>query len=187
MVLVVFSVDCLLNVAYLGPNGTYSYAALRRVFPYSKPIAFCSISEVVCSVFNGRVNYGVVPLSNVREGRIEESQRALEKYKVKIIDEITLPIVHCLGALKERGEITSILSKNNIFNQCKEYLDKYYPKAERVFTSSSATACEKVVSERLVCSGAIASEKTLKESGLEIITKDLVPENFSTFVVIARE
>ena len=186
--LVVFSVDSSsLSISYLGPNGTYSYSALREAFPLAIAVPFSSIAEVVDSVFNSSVNLGVIPLANSRTGEIKDTRKALDRYNVKIITEIKLPIVHCLGALSNHLGIRTIISKDNVLEQCEEYLNKNYPNAERIFISSSAAAAREVYENDLIYCAAIASKESIRENSLEIIARDLVPGNYSIFVVIARE
>lgn len=107
--------------------------------------------------------------------------------KTKIIQEKAIKIVHCLGALKSHGKIKQILSKDQALEQASKYLYKNYPYAETLALPSTSEAVFMLVKNKMIYAAAISSEEALKESGLEILAKDICPENKTRFVVLGRK
>ncbi|HNL36101.1 MAG TPA: chorismate mutase, partial [Agitococcus sp.] len=63
-----------LNIAFLGPNGTFTHAAALKHFGHAaitQPIS--TIDEVFREVEAGSVNYGVVPVENSSEGVVNHT------------------------------------------------------------------------------------------------------------------
>ena len=86
-----------LQVAYLGPRGTFTHLAGQKFFGYSaelRPVN--SIKEVFESVEKGRYVYGVVPVENTTEGIVSHTLDMFAQSRVTISGEILLQITHDL-------------------------------------------------------------------------------------------
>ena len=63
-----------LDVAYLGPQGTFTQAAAIKHFGHAARTEACtSIDEVFRKVEAGMVDYGVVPVENSTEGAVSRT------------------------------------------------------------------------------------------------------------------
>src|SRR5690554_3104587 len=63
------------RIAYLGPAGTFSQAAVDRHFgPAADKLGVSSIDEVFVAVESGQAHYGVVPVENSTEGAVNYTQ-----------------------------------------------------------------------------------------------------------------
>jgi chorismate mutase/prephenate dehydratase len=177
-----------MKVAYLGPKGTFTEKATKILFSDEELIPMQPIRNVVMAVESGKVTYGVVPIENFYNGEIRETLDSLTDCdKTRIIKELALPIVHCLGALPWHDRIKEILSKDQALEQCAKYICKYYPDALQIATPSTAEAIEIIKREKRLNAAVIASEKALKDSGFKILAKDLCSNNKTRFVVLGRE
>ena len=94
-----------------------------------------------------------------------------------------MPIVHCLGALPD-AKIKRILSRDQAIRQCKGYISQHYPHAVLEYTETTGKAVEKIIQEHMVDGAAIAPESAL--DGLEILAKDICPNNRTRFIVLGR-
>lgn len=177
----------IIKVAYLGPKNTYTEKAAKLLFPDAELLPFTHIKKVILAVEEAEVNFGVVPFENIYNGKVIHTLDALtnQSKKSNIVQEISMPITHCLGALKGHSEITQIQSKDQALEQCDAYLSDKYPGAELIAVSSTTLAVNKIIQENLVNAAAIASKEGL--NGLGIIEEDICPNNKTRFFVISNQ
>lgn len=176
-----------MKIAYLGPPGTFAERATKEIYLLEELIALQPIRRVVEAVEKERVELGVVPLENFYNGEVRETLDSLKEcLKTRIIRDTAINIVHCLGALKTHSKIETILSKDQAIEQCSRYLCQNYPDATTIATVSTSEAAERIVRDNLNNAAAIGPEDTLKDLGLEILAKNICPNNKTRFVVIGR-
>ena len=176
-----------MKVAYLGPEKTFTEKVTREIFPMGELVPVQPIRNVVMAVEAENVDYGVVPLENFYNGHVVHTLDSLIKSeKVGIVQEKALKVIHCFGALSNHQEISTIYSKDQALEQCDDYLCSNFPKASLIATSSTAEAAEYISKNGLLNAAAIAPEAALKKSGLEILAKDLCPNNSTRFVILGR-
>ena len=60
-------------VGYLGPSGSFTHNAALKAFPEAELISLGTITEVIKSYEEGRVDYAVIPVENSIEGSVHES------------------------------------------------------------------------------------------------------------------
>lgn len=176
------------KIAYLGPEKTFTEKIAREIFSVGELLPIQPIRRVIRAVETNEVDYGIAPIENFYNGEVRETLDSLtECFKTRIISEKAMKIVHCLGALPNNKLIERILSKDQALEQCSRYLCENYPNAATISTSSTAEAVKTIRNENLLCAAAIASETALKDGGLEILAKDICPNNKTRFVVLGRE
>jgi prephenate dehydratase len=177
-----------IKTAYLGPKGTFTEKVAKENMPETNLISLSPIRAVIRAVETQEADFGVVPLENFYQGEVRETLDSLtECSNTKIIKETYIPIVHCLGALQNHQQIEKILSKDQALSQCSKYLSKYYSNATTISTASTSEAVNIIQQQNQKNSAAIASEKAIQESGLEILAKDLCPNNKTKFVIVGRQ
>ncbi|MFH1307605.1 MAG: prephenate dehydratase domain-containing protein, partial [archaeon] len=174
--------------AYLGPEKTFTEKAAQELFPDDELVAMQPIRKVILAVENGEVEAGVVPIENFYNGEVRETLDTLsECSKTNIVKEKAMKIVLCLGALKNHGKISKILSKDQAIEQSSRYLSENYPNAQAIAVPSTAEAVNIIKNEKMSDGAAIASEKALAEGGLEFLDRDICPNNKTRFVVLSRQ
>jgi len=88
-----------LRVAYLGPAGTFSHAAVGKHFgQFVDALPCASIDEIFRAGEAGRADYGVVPVENTLAGPIRESYDLLFEHDLKIVGETVRHILFALIA-----------------------------------------------------------------------------------------
>ena len=51
-------------VGYLGPSGSFTHNAALKAFPEASLVSLGTITEVIKSYEDGRVDYSVIPVEN---------------------------------------------------------------------------------------------------------------------------
>lgn len=181
------SLESPLKVAYLGPEGTYTQAAVLKHFGESVTARPAStIDEIFRDVETGNADYGVVPVENSLGGIVSHTLDELALTALRICGEVTLPIHHCLLSNEPSIEaITHIWSHQQSFSQCRKWLDTRLPKAEREAVASNAQA---VLIAREKGGAAIAGQQTAKLYGMNILASNIEddPNNTTRFLIIGK-
>ncbi len=178
-----------LNIAFLGPEGTFTQAAALKHFGHSitsTPLA--SINEVFREVEAESCHYGVVPIENSTEGVVNHTLDMFLQSPLHISGEVELRIHHhLLSGLDDPAQIERVYSHQQSLAQCREWLDANLPHAERVTLSSNAEAARRAAKEE--ASAAIAGETAAELYGLQMLRKNIEdhPDNITRFLVIGRQ
>ena len=179
-----------LDIAFLGPEGTYSDSAVKENFGSSvNKTSSETIEEVFKAVDQGKSDYGIVPIENSTEGPINQTLDCLADFNLNICGEIEMLIHHSLMGLNrafpKKG--FEIHAHEQTLAQCKNWLDSHCPEVKRVIVSSNAQAAlnAKNNSEVLAIAGSLASEKY----GLEIIKMNIedYSNNTTRFIAIGLQ
>jgi len=176
-----------LDVAFLGPEGTYSESAVKKNFGSSvSKSATETIEEVFKDVAEGKSDYGIVPIENSTEGPINQTLDCLADFNLNICGEVEMLIHHSLMGLNQAfpKEGFEIHAHEQTLAQCKNWLDAHCPDVKRVPVSSNAQAAKnaKDNSGILAIAGSLASDKY----GLEILRRNIedYSDNTTRFIVI---
>lgn len=175
-----------LNVAYLGPAGTFTQEAALKHFGHSVQSApLAAIDEVFREVESGNANFGVVPVENSTEGVVNHTLDMFLVSSLKICGEVTLRVHHhLLGRRSGTEGWKRIVSHPQSLAQCREWLDANYPKLERVAVASNAEAARLAAADDATLAIAGASAATLY--GLQALAHNIEdrPDNTTRFLVI---
>jgi len=177
-----------LNVAYLGPEGTFTQEAALKHFGHAVSTLDCgSIDEIFHQVEKGNADYGVVPIENSSNGVIGGTIDMLYSQNLKICGEVEIAISHQLMSVDQSQEIKVIYAHQQALDQCRRWLSNHYPNAELKSVASNALAARISVDEKN--SAAIASEAALSLYGLERIAKNIEDKagNITRFVILSKE
>ncbi len=178
------------KVAYLGPRGTFSQAAVLAHFEDECDLHECgSIEEVFRAVAEEIVTYGVVPVENSTEGAVNNTQDCLIDSEVKIVGEVVVPIVHCLLANTNASSSTieKIASHEQSLAQCRNWIQANLSSVELLECPSNAQAATLAASDSKVA--AIASALAANEYGLQVLRQGIQDQqhNSTRFLILARE
>lgn len=178
-----------LTVAYMGPEGTFSHLAARRRFgELARLRALPSIADVFAAVERGKVELGVVPVENTIEGIVTASYDAFPEHQVTVCGEILLPVSHNLLSRSGRlADVRRVASHPQPLAQCRGWLHRNLPGAERVETPSTAAAARLAAGEEGIA--AIASAIAADVYGLRTIEAAIEDrsDNTTRFLLISRE
>ncbi|TXT23400.1 MAG: chorismate mutase / prephenate dehydratase [Gallionellaceae bacterium] len=131
-----------LSVAYLGPAGTFSEAAVVKRFGHASLGVPCpSIDEVFREVESGGASYGLVPVENSSEGAIGRSLDLLLQSPLRVCGEVLLPVHQCLLSNETQlDKIKSVYSHPQSLGQCQSWLNANLPNATREPVASNGEA-----------------------------------------------
>ncbi|CAC9586955.1 Chorismate mutase I (EC 5.4.99.5) / Prephenate dehydratase (EC 4.2.1.51) [uncultured Gammaproteobacteria bacterium] len=177
-----------LNIAYLGPEGTFTQEAALKHFGHAVSTLDCgSIDEIFHQVEKGNAHYGVVPIENSSNGVIGGTVDMLYSQDLKICGEVEISIAHQLMSADQSQEIKVIYAHQQALDQCQRWLANHYPNVTLKEVSSNALAARIVKDE--VGVAAIASEAALSLYGLERIAKNIEDRtgNTTRFLILSKE
>lgn len=175
-----------LTIAYLGPAGTFTHAAVHKHFGgFVKPQPLGAIDEVFREVAAGSADFGVVPVENSTEGMVNHTLDVFPGSNLRICGEIMLRIHHHLmSGESELDAVGVIYAHQQALAQCREWLDARLPRAERIAVSSNGEAARRAADE--AGSGAIAGAMASEIYGLQSLAAAIEdePDNTTRFLVI---
>jgi chorismate mutase/prephenate dehydratase len=178
-----------LQVAFLGPLGTFSHAAVSEQFgSRAEPVPVNSIAEVFDEVEHRRVTYGVVPVENSTEGVVAATLDRFASSTVTIKAEVLLRIEQCLLVRPgHRGAVRKIVSHPQSLGQCRQWLAQHYPGVPCEEAASNGTAAE--IAKRQAGTVAIAGRGAGERYGLRVLARNIQDQanNFTRFFVLGRD
>ncbi len=176
------------NVAYLGPEGTFTQEAALKHFGHAVSTLDCgSVDEIFHEVEKGNANYGVVPIENSSNGVVGATIDMLYSQNLKICGEVEIAIHHQLMMANQSQDIQVIYAHQQALDQCQRWLKNHYPKAQLKSVASNALAARLVKDEPNAA--AIASEAALGLYSLERVAKNIEDKTSNTtrFLVLGKE
>ena len=178
-----------LKVAFLGPAGTFTEAAVIKHFGSSvRALPLAAIDEVFHEVEGGIADFGVVPIENSSEGTVNHTLDMFINSPLKICGEVELRIHHCLmGRLDSIGAVKRVCAHAQALAQCRGWLDDQLPDVERVAVASNAEGARRARDER--GTAAIASRAAAEIYGLTLLANEIEdrPDNTTRFLVVGRK
>lgn len=191
-----FALEQPLRIGYLGPPGSFSHQAAVKQFGNSVSFEdLHTIGGVFTEVLRGHCHYGLAPIENSIGGGIVESLDAFAEHghELKIYAEVLLEVHHALLSSCEPREVKKILSKPEVFDQCRNWLATQFPKAEQVPAPSTSRAVQMALDEferdpSCGCA-AIASPLAGQIYGLDVLFEKIEdnPNNVTRFAVISKQ
>ncbi len=177
------------NIAYLGPKGTFSYFASKKLFgeqakftPHDNfPSLFSAIESQACS-------YGVVPLENSLYGGVVGTLDLFYYHNLSIIEELYFPIQHgLLSRETDLSEIHILYSHPQALGQCQKWIQKNLPHVE--LRSSVSTAQGVIDSLSHPHSAAIGHPSLCEEGEISLLDSNIADstKNTTRFVVLAKK
>jgi chorismate mutase / prephenate dehydratase len=176
------------EVAYLGPEATFSHLAGVKYFGHSakyKPIE--TIEDIFIEVERGRVEYGIVPVENSIEGAVTSTLDSFMKYRVRICGEELLPISHNLVSQTGRIEdIRQVVSHSQPLAQCRQWLKKNLAAIPTQAVFSTGVAAQMAAQDPAVA--AIASSLAVKTYQLQVVVPGIedYSGNTTRFLLLGR-
>ncbi len=177
-----------MRIAYLGPEFTFTHLASMKKFGSSVEYSGCStITSVFDDVEKRRADYGVVPIENSVEGAVNHTLDMFIDSDLKVCSEIYLEISHSLLTREsDIKKIKKIYSKDQVFGQCRLWLEEHAPGVVLVEVASTTRAAEIVSKEK--GAACIASELAAAKYHLKNLFNSIEDNahNVTRFLVIGR-
>lgn len=182
------SLQAPIQVAYLGPEATFTQSAALGHFGHSaEMVSQTTINAVFEVVESGEVKYGVVPVENSTEGVVTHTLDRLLESPLQICGEILLEIRHCLLGRRSGVAPDLIYSHPQATAQCRSWLDRHYPNVTVSPVTSTARAAQLAAQNPKAY--AIGSELAASRYDLKLIKKGIEDHrhNITRFLVLGTE
>ena len=178
-----------LNIAYLGPEGTFTQSAALKHFGHSvSTVPLGSIPDVFASVESGHADYGLVPVENSTEGVVSHTLDMFIDSHLKVCGEVEVQIHHHLAnRSQDISQVQRIYSHQQSFAQCRRWLDQHLPGIERIPVSSNAEAARLAMEEPEAA--AICGLPAVEIFDLKICHENIedLSDNTTRFVIIGHQ
>lgn len=184
-----------MGIAYLGPEGTFSEeAALLQAARDGDTtlVPFSTFPALVSAVETGLADRAILPIENSLEGAISTTVDLLiDETKLKIHDELMLAVRHNLIVVPgtQLSDIRYVVSKPEIFGQCRRFLDRCLSGVEQIAALSSAAAVADIMAVGDRSRTAIGTLRAAELNEASILARDIQDNdsNVTRFVVLAWE
>ncbi len=178
-----------LKVAFLGPEGTFTQAAVLKHFGSSvRALPLAAIDEIFHEVEGGVADFGVVPIENSTEGTVNHTLDMFLSSGLKICGEVELRVSHYLmGNMSSFEAIKRVCAHPQALAQCRAWLDDQLPEVERVGVSSNAEGARRARDEH--GTAGIAGRAAAEIYALNVLANEIEdrPDNTTRFLVVGRK
>jgi prephenate dehydratase len=180
------------KVAIQGIAGSFHEDAATRYFGNEAiEIVECKSFKQVCELIDSdQVDIAVMAIENSIAGSLLQNYGLIRDYHLRIIGEIFLHIQMNLMVYPgvKKKDIKEIYSHPVSFMQCSEYLEKYFPNAERKELGDNAKVAKLISDEKIKNAAAISNLRSASLYGLEILDKGLESnkKNYTRFLILAK-
>lgn len=178
-----------MTVAYLGPEGTYTQAAVYKHFGHAvaaQPSP--AIGDIFREVEAGNAQFGVVPVENSTEGVVTHTLDQLVGSRLSICGEVALAVHHhLLSHAVDASQVTRVVAHAQSLAQCRQWLDTHLPGAVREAVASNGEAARRVADEPNAA--AIAARAASDFYELPILASNIEdePNNTTRFLVLGQQ
>lgn len=179
------------RVAFQGARGAFSEEASRLLLGDNLSYHPCErFEEVFRALADGRVDRAVVPIENTLAGSVHENYDHLLKFRLPIIAEGRVRIVHNLIAhpnAKLAG-IRQAISHPVAMGQCLRFFEQN-PKIKAQNYYDTAGSVRRVMEDGDLTTAAIASRAAAEYYGAKILKRSIEDdrENYTRFFLLVRK
>ena len=163
-----------MKVGYLGPEGSYSFLAAKKMTPKGDLIAYDSFPLVFNALAADEVDCIVIPVENSINGEVTQNIDLLqETHGIIAVEECGIIIEHRLAVLSgaDLKNIKRIYSHRQALDQCSKYLFANFPNAGLFATSSTSASLDMVKTKEDACvvgahtkrDGIVLSDKNISD------------------------
>ena len=150
-----------------------------------------SSDNVLFSVENNEVDYGIFAMENAQGGVVIESVEAMASYQFKIIEMFHILVDQNLLALPgiNIGDITEIHSHQQALRQCKDYLAEHFWTRPLVETDDTAEAARRLSEGKIDKTvGVVGSSYCAELYGLNILKSGIhdLKNNLTLFLGVEK-
>lgn len=174
------------RVSCLGPEGSYSELAAKRMCENGEIVLCHSFTEAVQKLTAGEVDNAVLPVENSLNGGVLECLDLLEEADIFAIEEFPLAVDHRLATLSgvRPEDVDRIYSHEQALMQCSGFLRTHYPHASLVRTAATAESLQKLDAHSAGIVGAHIAREGI------VLSKENIADNkgnFTRFLLVERK
>lgn len=176
-----------MKTAYLGPDGSYSYLAAKKITPSNELSAYDSFPQIMRALTSEEVDCTVIPIENSLNGGVIQNIDLLQATPdIIAVEEGTVNIEHRLATLKgaDTKHIKRIYSHRQALDQCAEYLFENFPNARLIAVPSTSASLDMIKTDE---DAGIVGAHTNRE-GITLSKKNIADYdgNFTHFLKVVR-
>jgi prephenate dehydratase len=180
-----------IKVAFQGARGAFSEQACVRLLGPDVELKPCErFVEIFEALQRGEVDHSVVPIENTLAGSVHENYDHLLEYKLPIIAETRVRIIHNLIGRPEAemAEIRRAISHPVALGQCIRFF-KEHPEIRAESHYDTGGSVKTIMEGADATTAAIASSDAAELYGAKILQTEIEDnrENFTRFFLLARE
>jgi len=167
--------------AFLGPEGTFTDAALRAMTTDVEIVALPTVDvpAALAAVRSGEADFAVVAIENTVEGGVTATLDTLaEGAPLVILDEYVLPVAFELVTRDDRtmASIARVAAHAHGLAQCRRWISANLPDVIQVAATSNGAAAVALADGSADFDAALAPPGTARRLGLHLVT-DGVADN----------
>ena len=180
------------RIAIQGIAGSFHEDAARKYFGDEEiEVVECRSFQNVCELIDAdKVDIAVMAIENSIAGSLLQNYALIRNFHLRIIGEIYIHIQMNLMVLPgvKRKDIREIYSHPVSFLQCNEYLEKYFPNADRKELGDNAKVAKIIRTEKINYAAAISNLRSAELYGLQIIDKGVETnkKNYTRFWILSK-
>lgn len=177
------------RVVFQGVEGAYSYAAMKEFFKSEiESFHVRTWKDAMDEIANNRADYGVFPIENSTAGIVADIYDLLVDYDLYIVGEQIIRCEHTLVGLPEASleDIQVVYSHPQALMQCKIFLEEH-PQWDTREMGNTAVAAKKIMEDKKVTQGAIASRSAAEFFGLKVLKDNIYynKDNSTRFIIVS--
>ena len=178
---------------YLGPKGTFSYAAVQKFTneQTSQLREFTSIYQLIKAVDNNEIDSAIVPIENSLDGSVNTTLDTLAfNSELFICGEYTMKVTENLMALPDTkiSDIKRIISHPQPIGQSAAMINQQFPNVQIEYTNSTAAAAKQICDTQDKSTATIGPAACAELYGLKILIPECNDEknNATRFVELKK-
>ncbi len=178
-----------LEVAFLGPSGTFTQQAALKHFGHAvNVVPVVTINDIFDEVEKGHCQFGVVPVENSTEGVISHTLDRFMSSSLQICGEVEIRVhQNLMGKIHDLSEINEVFSHQQSLAQCQHWLNNHLPGVQCTAVSSNAEAARMAADTpgKAAIAGVVAAE--LYELNILFSNVEDDHNNTTRFIVIGQQ
>lgn len=179
------------RVAVQGIAGSFHEDAANIYFNEEIEIVECKSFTTVCELIDtDKVDIAVMAIENSIAGSLLKNYQLIRDYHLRIIGEIYLHIQMNLLVLPGANpkNIVDIHSHPIALQQCMEYIEKYYPKADLHEALDTAGSAKYISEKKIENAAAIGNLRSAELYGLEVVETGIETnkKNYTRFLILSK-
>ncbi|WP_277246217.1 prephenate dehydratase [Micrococcus terreus] len=178
---------------YLGPEGTFTEAALRQVpgVEDAECVPAGSVITALAAVRAGTADYAMVPIENSVEGGVSATLDDIaEGEPLQILREVLVPISFVLVGRREMelSEVRSVATHTHGWAQVRNWAAEHIPQAEFIPASSTAGGARGLLDPDTTYDAAVCAPLVAAQTGLPVLASAIedTAGAVTRFVLVSR-
>ena len=177
-----------LEVAFLGPEWTYSHLAARSLFGHSAAyVPLPTLEDVFDKLVKGLVHVAIAPIENSLEGGVTRTMDLLYECEVQVVRECYLEVAHYLaGKAPSLEQVRRVYAHPQTLGQCRHWLLQNLRQAVLQDCGSTAEAAR--LAQEDATGAAICNLFAAHHYGLNVLAPRIEdqPGNITRFFALAQ-